>query len=393
MTLIPNTAGSASTPPSVVLSYGLGLDSTALLLRWLEEPSSRDFDLGDLAVVSSMVGHEFQSSWQAVQTHVLPRLRAAGVRFIQVARSQRRTTRAGEGVVILDDSRRTERLYAEGAYTLGQEMLSAGTIPQRGGIRACSIHSKGEPLNAVIARITQGQPYRHAIGFEANERSRADKDRLYNNDVRTGWYPLQEWGWSRSDCHLYVTDRLGVALFPKSACGFCPFTLATESGRARQVERYREEPGVGAEALFLEFVARSLNPAQTLIEGSSAAQWVAAAGLHEVQDRFDLLVEESAWALYEVRRLTRPGRDGKRGITARSVRVAATGTRAEMAAQLATQPGRRVVGLDGVVRHILRERRIDAVDHLFVAAPAGPEGKQRPGFEEWWQEATGEGLF
>jgi hypothetical protein len=170
--------------------------------------------------------------------------------------------------------------------------------------------------------------------------------------------------------------------------------MSSESGRARQVERYRHEPDVGAEALFLEYVARSLNPAQTLIEGSSAAEMVAAAWLHKVQDRFDALIEATDWALYEVRRLTRPGRDGKRGITARSVRVLATGSRTDdMAAALAAQPGRRVRGVDAVVRQIVRERSSDTVDHLFVAAPAGVESKQRPGFEEWWQEATGDGLF
>jgi len=34
--------------PTHVLSFGLGADSTAVLLRWLIEPSSRDFDLADL---------------------------------------------------------------------------------------------------------------------------------------------------------------------------------------------------------------------------------------------------------------------------------------------------------------------------------------------------------
>lgn len=129
-------APDSSEPPSVVLSYGMGLDSTALLLRWLEEPSSRDFDLQELVVVSSMTGHEFDSTRRAVDAHVLPRLRAHSVRFVQIARSQRRTTRAGDGIVVLDDSREPQFLYADGAYTLGQEMLSAGTIPQRGGMRA-----------------------------------------------------------------------------------------------------------------------------------------------------------------------------------------------------------------------------------------------------------------
>lgn len=169
--------------------------------------------------------------------------------------------------------------------------------------------------------------------------------------------------------------------------------MATATGRSQQVQRYRAEPERGAEALFLEFVARSLNPAQTLIENSSAAELVAQAGLDEVMARFTFRLEHSPWALYEVRRLARPGREGRRGITARSVRIIATGTRSHMADQLSAQPGQRVCGADDVVRHVVRERAHDGVDHLFVAAPAGPQNKQRPGFEQWWQEATGDGLF
>jgi hypothetical protein len=36
-----------------VLSHGLGLDSTAVLLRWINEPATRPFDLGDLVVVTA----------------------------------------------------------------------------------------------------------------------------------------------------------------------------------------------------------------------------------------------------------------------------------------------------------------------------------------------------
>jgi hypothetical protein len=96
-------------------------------------------------------------------------------------------------------------------------MLSAGTVPQRGGMRMCSVHPKGDCLDPVIARITQGQPYRHAIGFEANEQARAEKDRLYDNAIRAGWYPLQGWGWSRADCQRFLVDLIGVT-FPKA----CP---------------------------------------------------------------------------------------------------------------------------------------------------------------------------
>lgn len=64
-----------------------------------------------------------------------------------------------------------------------------------------------------------------------------------------------------------------------------------------------------------------------------------------------------------------------------------------MSERLLAQPGRRVHGADGIVRHVLRDRSTDHVDHLFVAGPAGAQDKQRPGFEQWWQEATGARLF
>jgi hypothetical protein len=40
----------------VVMSYGMGADSTAILMRWLTEPASRDFDLQDLVVITAHTG-------------------------------------------------------------------------------------------------------------------------------------------------------------------------------------------------------------------------------------------------------------------------------------------------------------------------------------------------
>lgn len=391
---LPDTAGERRATPRVVLSYGMGLDSTALLLRWITEPASRDFDLADLAVCTAMTGNEFASTGQDVQAVILPLLRREGIRFIQVAREQRKTTGSGDGVVVLDDSTRPQRLHFSGAYTLGQELLAAGTLPQLGGIRACSIHSKGNCLDPVIARITQGQPYRHAIGFEANEHSRAAKDALYNTPVRSGWYPLVEWGWDRTRCQQFVTALLGRP-WEKSACTFCVFTMATESGRAALVKRYRREPQAGANALFLERVAQSLNSRQTLIAGSSAAELVAAADLTEVQRLFTAMLERATYAVYEVRRITRRARQSRKALIARSVTTVARGSRQEMADYLATLPERREIGGDGIARHVLRERSSapPSLEHFFVAAPAGVEDKSRPGFDAWWQEATSDALF
>lgn len=132
--LLMSLDGSEPTP-KVVLSYGLGEDSTAILLRWIADPTSRDFDLQDLAVVVAMTGSEWDSTRMAVEEHILPQVAAAGIRFIQVARGQRHVTTAGDGVVVLSDSRTPTRLYIEGGYSLYQEMTEAGTVPQSGGAR------------------------------------------------------------------------------------------------------------------------------------------------------------------------------------------------------------------------------------------------------------------
>lgn len=45
-----------------MLSLGMGVDSAALLARWLLDPSSRDFDLDDLVVVTAMTGDEYTAT-------------------------------------------------------------------------------------------------------------------------------------------------------------------------------------------------------------------------------------------------------------------------------------------------------------------------------------------
>ncbi|WNV83094.1 hypothetical protein [Umezawaea sp. Da 62-37] len=49
-------------PPRVVLNLGLGRDSVAILARWLTDPSSRDFDLSELAVITGMTGQEWPAT-------------------------------------------------------------------------------------------------------------------------------------------------------------------------------------------------------------------------------------------------------------------------------------------------------------------------------------------
>jgi hypothetical protein len=44
----------------VVLSLGMGVDSVALLVRWIDHPSTRNFDLADLILVIALISSSMQ---------------------------------------------------------------------------------------------------------------------------------------------------------------------------------------------------------------------------------------------------------------------------------------------------------------------------------------------
>lgn len=196
----------------VVLSYGMGVDSSTILARWLREPSSRDFDLKDLVVLTAQTGDEFHDTKVVVEKHIYPLLREHKVRTVQVARKgplQR------DGVATLDDSHQPTKLYTEGSYKLSQELLATGTVAQVGN-RRCSQKAKGVVNDTWLAENVR-HAYRHVMGFNADETLRIDRDSCYGGDNRNTEYPLMQWGWGRERCEQYLADTFGVR-WPKSCC-------------------------------------------------------------------------------------------------------------------------------------------------------------------------------
>lgn len=385
--LLPFADDDGPAAPRVVLSYGLGVDSTAILLRWIHEPASRDFALDEILVVTAMTGNEWAGTIALAEQHILPLLRAHSIRYAQVARASASQT---DGIAILDDSLSPVRVHGQGAYTLGEELLTAGTIPQRGGARLCSAKAKGFPLDRFIATATAGRPFRHVMGFEANEERRAIRDATYNTGVRTGEYPLLDWGWDRQDCIDYIESLLGIT-WPKSACVYCPFAWTSAAGRIAATARFEAHPDEAAAAMLLEYVAVALNPTQTLTDlgplwtltGPAAAA------------AFTQHLESCEHAVYEVRRVFRAAADDptKAANSARSVRALATGTRPQMIEQLAAlaQAHQRAVEIDGPVQRVVilpRPQVYPGVEHLLVLAPAVVADKQLPHFEQWWDAAA-----
>jgi hypothetical protein len=376
------------TYPEVVLSYGLGADSTALVMRWLFQPETRPCPLDRLLLVTAMTGDEWPATAAMVTRHVLPLLREHGVRYAQVARGG---PQEADGIRVLDDSRAPARLHMRGPWTLSDELRAGGTIPQRAGRRKCSLKFKGWVIDTFLRDETSG-PYRHVIGFEAGELGRAARDTAHNTGVRTGVYPLVEWGWYRQACESYISAQAGVA-WPKSACTFCPYALATAAGVGRVLDCYASDPAAGATALVMEHLAVTLNPRQTLGRGERLLSLLAADPRQRpALDLFAEQLDSMPWRVYEVRRAFRGP-----GSAARSLRTLAEGTRAAATAELRraadTAAGAELAAHDGIERVWLRRRTpgYPAAEWCLAAAPAGAADKDGPGFAAAWERAISAG--
>lgn len=113
-----------------IMSNGLGLESVSILLRWIFEPETRDFDLKDLIVITAMTGKEWPDTIRNFENYILPLFRKHQIRYVQVGRAGHSQK---DGIKVLDDSRTPTKVFGQGAYTLLQELLAAGTVPQYGG--------------------------------------------------------------------------------------------------------------------------------------------------------------------------------------------------------------------------------------------------------------------
>lgn len=95
------------------------------------------------------------------------------------------------------------------------------------GRKSCSIKWKREPQDRRVRRWTPaveawraGLKVRELIGFEAGEERRryGDGGDDPNYDY---WYPLMDWGWNREMCQRVIAAE-GLPVPVKSACFFCP---------------------------------------------------------------------------------------------------------------------------------------------------------------------------
>lgn len=113
--------------------------------------------------------------------------------------------------------------------TLEGNMVMNATLPGAAfGWGSCTMKWKIAPQNKwsehsglCKAAWTNGRKVSKMIGFEAGEEYRRNKAHT-SNDTRFDYlYPLISWGWDREECKARIREA-GLPVPPKSACVFCP---------------------------------------------------------------------------------------------------------------------------------------------------------------------------
>lgn len=187
-------------PPHLIVAYGLGVDSTALLVRFVRAGIRPD------AILFADVGSEKQSTYA-----YLPVMQAflAEHKFPPVT-------------VVRYVPRFAPYTTIEGNCTMNATLPGATF-----GKGSCTLKWKIQPQNKWVRDRKEEYPgkIRKAIGFEATENYRKlranDKVHSAADDKYEYWYPLIEWGWDRDECKARIAE-MGLTVPPKSACWLCP---------------------------------------------------------------------------------------------------------------------------------------------------------------------------
>ena len=385
-----------------ILSYGMGVESSAILVRWIMSPEARPCPLNELIVVTAQVGDEYRDTGRDVETHILPLMRSNRIRYVQVAR---RGHLEASGITILNDSRLPEKVFLDGDYKLSDELRLNGTVPQYGGVHRCALKFKAWVIEQWIKANVRGHA-RHAIGYHAEESQRIAKSEYsfseriafgfnadethrinrsseYNTLEREAFYPLLEWGWNRDACIEYLRSVLGVS-WKKSACVYCPFNAL----RPEAMARHLEHPDQVADAMALEHLSLALNPRSALYKAGSLIQITISAQNQAAVDAYRRKIGSEKWALYRVRRIY--SARGKADRAVEKINVFDRGAEARLELnRLSAELGIEVEESDGF-SYVWRERRADEYptrEDFLTIAPALVETKARyglPWFEQRW---------
>lgn len=210
--------------PLLGLSYGLGVDSTAIIVGLVQQGIRPDF------ITFADVGSEKETTY-AYLPYINEYLRKHNFPEVTVVYYQPKTAP-----------------YDNMEYNMVMNCTLPGTMF---GKSSCTVKFKIKPQEKhEREKFGKSRSITKMIGFEAGEEYRKDKasDKAYTANTRYNYlYPLQEWGWDREECKARIAEA-GLYVPDKSACIVCPhvkeYELETytpeERGRLVRMECYAE---------------------------------------------------------------------------------------------------------------------------------------------------------
>ena len=217
----------------LAVSYGLGVDSSAILVGLAQLVTEGRKEFRPDFVVFADVGSEADASYRYL-SHMNAFLKKVGFPQVQIVAWATAHVAKGYG----------------SARTLEQQALINQTMPSISasmfGAAKCSVLWKQATQNrwfelesglfvetATGRRVLpKGMKIIKAIGYDADEVGREAKGTFrVAEDQRAEkekghapaydyWYPLQDWGWNRARCIAEIEKAIGVVP-PKSSCSMC----------------------------------------------------------------------------------------------------------------------------------------------------------------------------
>lgn len=220
-------------PPLLVPAYGVGRDSTAMIIEM------KNRDIRPDLILFADPGSEKPESYK----------------YLSIMNEWLRSVGFPEITVVRKASPRT------GDTSLEMESLRKGLLPSIAyGGHSCSDKWKAAPQEKCLnnwppARLSWRRKKKvvRAIGYEAAECGRIKKAVTYlkkRPDKKFDyWYPLQEWNMSLPEC-VATIEKEGLPIPMKSSCTFCP------SSKLHEIEWLAENhPDLFLRALVIEETA------------------------------------------------------------------------------------------------------------------------------------------
>jgi hypothetical protein len=206
-------------PRPVVLAYGIGVDSTALLVELVARGQKPDL------VLSADTGVEKPATYAYLDV-IRPWMDAHDIRHELVSYTPKRFK------------------HWPPYYGLLEMCLTNATLPSKSlGGSSCSLKYKKAPQDAFLAgwqpakdAWARGQRVIRLIGYDAGPRDtlRANHALSIDDPLYDCRYPLREWGWDREACEARIVAA-GLPVPPKSACWLC---IANRPQEIRELPRW-----------------------------------------------------------------------------------------------------------------------------------------------------------